>query len=156
MRKTGGFPVLLVAVAFAAACGDRAEQQPAPPAGGAPTTQPAAPGAAAPPAAGPATTVDLPPGVTPEMVAQGQQLYRTVCVACHGDAGVGTPLGPAMNDQNWIHITGEFEEIVNITTTGVPQPQQYPAPMPPQGGGNFTPEQIRAIAAYVYTLSHGG
>jgi mono/diheme cytochrome c family protein len=90
------------------------------------------------------------------MVQEGQRLYGGVCFACHGENGVGTPIGPALNDQQWIHITGEFQEIVNITTTGVAQPRQYPAPMPPRGGGPFTDDQIRAIGAYVYTLSHGG
>jgi mono/diheme cytochrome c family protein len=106
--------------------------------------------------AGPVVLAQLPAGVTQEMVDEGQQLYGTVCVACHGAAGMGGPVGPALNDQNWIHITGEFEEIVAITTSGVAQPRQYPAPMPARGGGPFTDEQIRAISAYVYALSHAG
>jgi mono/diheme cytochrome c family protein len=106
--------------------------------------------------AGPVVAAQLPAGVTQEMVDEGQQLYGTVCVACHGAAGAGGPVGPALNDQSWIHITGEFEEIVNITLAGVPQPRQYPAPMPPRGGGPFTDEQVRAIAAYVYAISHAG
>jgi mono/diheme cytochrome c family protein len=101
--------------------------------------------------AGPAAA--LPPGVTQAMVEQGQQLYGTVCVACHGANGVGGAIGPALNDQNWIHITGEFEEIVQITTVGVAQPRQYPAAMPARGGGPFSDDEIRAIAAYVYAIS---
>jgi mono/diheme cytochrome c family protein len=27
--------------------------------------------------------------------------------------------------------------------------------MPPRGGGSFTEEQLRSIAAYVYSVSHG-
>jgi mono/diheme cytochrome c family protein len=104
----------------------------------------------------PVVPAELPPGVTQEMVAEGQQLYGTLCVACHGAAGVGGPVGPALNDQQWLHITGEYEEIVHITTVGVPQPLQYPAPMPPRGGGPFTDEQIRAISAYVYAISRVG
>jgi mono/diheme cytochrome c family protein len=106
--------------------------------------------------AGPVVVANLPAGVTQEMVDEGQQLYGTVCVACHGAAGAGGAVGPALNDQNWIHITGQFEEIVQITTTGVAQPRQYPAAMPPRGGGQFTDEQVRAIAAYVYAISHQG
>jgi mono/diheme cytochrome c family protein len=111
---------------------------------------------AGPAAAGPVVAANLPPGVTQEMVDEGQRLYGTVCVACHGVGGTGAPIGPALNDQQWIHITGEFQEIVNITITGVMQPREYPAPMPARGGGQFTDEQIRAISAYVYVLSHGG
>jgi mono/diheme cytochrome c family protein len=112
-----------------------------------------APAAGAP--AAPTVTGELPPGITSEMVASGQQLYGTVCVACHGAAGVGTALGPALNDQNWIHIDGELEEIVRITETGVTQPQEYAAPMPRMGGAHFSPEQLQAIGAYVYLLSRG-
>jgi mono/diheme cytochrome c family protein len=99
----------------------------------------------------------LPAGVTAEMVQQGQQLFGTVCVACHGQAGAGTQLGPALNDAEWINVTaGEIDEVVNVIRTGVAQPRQFPNPMPPMGGGNFTDEQLRALAAYVYSISHAG
>ncbi len=99
---------------------------------------------------------DLPPGVTLEMVQEGQRHYGTVCVACHGAAGRGSPVGPELNDQSWIHIQGEFDQIVQIITTGVQQPRQYPGAMPPRGGGPFSDEEVRAIAAYVYAISHAG
>jgi len=144
MHKLLVVPAVLGLLAITA-CGDdappRATDQP-PPAATPPT-----------PAAG-TIPAELPPGVTAEMVSEGQRLYGGVCVACHGQAGTGGPLGPALNDQNWIHISGEFDEIVAITTTGVAQPRQYPAPMPPMGGGNYTPDQVRAISAYVYSISH--
>ena len=95
-----------------------------------------------------------PPGVTQAMVEEGQQLFGTVCSACHGAGGVGSPAGPVLNDQEWIHISGSYDEIVSIIQSGVPAPRQFPAAMPPLGGGNFTPEQVRALAAYVFALSH--
>jgi mono/diheme cytochrome c family protein len=104
----------------------------------------------------PVVLAALPAGVTQEMVDQGQQLYGTVCVACHGAGGMGAAIGPALNDQNWIHITGEFDELVNIITVGVAQPRQYPAAMPARGGGPFSDDEVRAIAAYVYAISHQG
>jgi mono/diheme cytochrome c family protein len=151
MHKVLSLPLVLAVAAVTAACpGDDRQQAPA-------TQQPATTQQDQPavPAMGDAAA-NLPPGVTAQMVSQGQQLYGTVCVACHGAGGTGGPLGPALNDQNWIHITGEYEEIVNITRTGVAQPREYPAPMPAMGGGNFNDEQLRAIAAYVYSISHGG
>jgi mono/diheme cytochrome c family protein len=112
---------------------------------------------APPPAAGPAPSapVELPPGVTQDMVAQGEQLYGSAgnCIACHAAGGTGTPLAPALNDGSWIHIDGSFDELVRIITDGVPTPAQFPAAMPPRGGGAITEEQVRQIAAYVYSLS---
>lgn len=95
-----------------------------------------------------------PAGVTQAMVEQGAQNYATVCTACHGAGGVGSPAAPALNDAEWLHISGNYEEIVTIILNGVAQPKQYPGAMPPRGGGPFTDEQVRAIAAYVFALSH--
>ena len=99
---------------------------------------------------------NLPSGVTQAMVDEGQQLFGTVCVGCHGPAGAGTPAAPTLSDTRWIHITGAYPEIVALVTSGVPQPKEHPAPMPPRGGGSFDDAQVRALAAYVYALSHQG
>jgi mono/diheme cytochrome c family protein len=99
---------------------------------------------------------NLPAGVTQAMVDQGQQAFGTVCAACHGPGGKGTASAPALNDNQWIWITGQYPEIVARIKEGVPQPKQHPAPMPPRGGGSFTDEQVNQIAAYVYALSHQG
>jgi mono/diheme cytochrome c family protein len=104
----------------------------------------------------PATEQPLPPGVTMQMVEQGEQIFGTVCVACHGQGGVGTQLAPALNDAQWINIGGEYDQIVSVIRTGVLQPRQFPSPMPPMDVDDFTDDQIRAIAAYVYSISHHG
>lgn len=96
----------------------------------------------------------LPAGVTQAMVDEGQQLFGGVCVACHGAAGAGSPAGPQLNDAEWLNISGEYPEIVNLITVGVAQPEQFPGAMPARGGGSFTDAQVSAIAAYVYALSH--
>jgi len=146
MHRWFAFPAVAGIAVMLAACGT--DDAPAP--------QPQQPAAApAAPATG-AVPAELPPGVTAEMVSEGQRLYSGICSACHGQNGVGGPLGPALNDQDWIHISGEFDEIVNITTTGVPRPQRYPGMMPPMGGGNYTADQVRSISAYVYSISRGG
>jgi mono/diheme cytochrome c family protein len=112
-----------------------------------------APPAAAAPANRPA--VQLPEGVTEEMVAQGEQLYGSTgnCFTCHAANGSGTPLAPALNDGGWIHIDGSFDALVQIIAAGVPQPAQYPAAMPARGGAPLSDEQVRQIAAYVYSIS---
>ena len=103
-----------------------------------------------------ATAGALPPGVTVEMVQTGQQLFGTVCVACHGPGGAGTPLGPALNDAEWINIAGEYDQIRSVIRAGVLQPKQFPNPMPVFDVDDFTDDQVRALAAYVYSISHRG
>jgi mono/diheme cytochrome c family protein len=104
-------------------------------------------------AAVPQLAPGAPPGVTQEMVEAGAQHYATVCGACHGPAGSGTAAAPALNDAQWLHITGTYDEIVAIILSGVTVPLQYAAAMPPRGGGPYTDEQIREISAYVFALS---
>ena len=87
------------------------------------------------------------------MVEAGAQQYGTLCAACHGAAGVGTAAGPALNDGAWLHISGSFDELVSVITTGVPTPIEFAAPMPPMGGGSFSPEEVRQLAAYVFALN---
>lgn len=99
---------------------------------------------------------NLPAGVTQAMVDEGQNLFGTTCVGCHGPAGAGTPACPALNDAQWINITGAYPEIVTTITHGVPAPKQHAGAMPPKGGGSFDDAQVKALAAYVFALSRQG
>ena len=99
---------------------------------------------------------NAPAGVTQAMVDAGQQLFANPCAGCHGPAGGGTPVAPALNDDQWLNVSGEFEQIVQVINNGVAQPREHPGPMPPKGGGSFTDAQVRELAAYVYALSHQG
>jgi hypothetical protein len=58
-----------------------------------------------------------------------------------------------LNDSQWLHIDGSFDALAGIIAAGVPVPAQYPAAMPARGGAPLTDEEVRSIAAYVYTLS---
>lgn len=97
----------------------------------------------------------LPEGVTVAMAREGQDIFHGegVCVTCHLRQGAGGPLAPDLTDDVWLNIDGEYESIVNIVTTGVPQPIEHPGQMLARAGTSITDDQIRAVAAYVYTLS---
>jgi mono/diheme cytochrome c family protein len=98
--------------------------------------------------------VQLPPGVTAEMVTAGQQVFSTTtCFTCHGMNGTGGPLAPALNDAQWLNIDGSYDAIVGVVNNGVPQQKQFPAPMPPKGGATLTDEQVRQVSAYVFSIS---
>ncbi len=96
---------------------------------------------------------------SPKLVALGDSIFHgqvggAACTACHGPDAKGTPVGPNLTDKEWLNTDGTYEGIVKTVTTGVPQPKKAPAPMPPKGGATLTDAQVRAVAAYVYSLSH--
>jgi glucose/arabinose dehydrogenase/mono/diheme cytochrome c family protein len=103
--------------------------------------------------------VAVPEGATREMVLQGEQIYRgqvggATCTGCHGGNGEGTPLGPALTGKSWLWSDGSYAGIKKTITEGVPQPKKYRSPMPAMGGAQLTPDQLSAVAAYVWSLSH--
>ncbi len=157
-RKLAMTAVILLSLVVGACGGDEPDNgaaepdNPLPGSGAETTTQ-------TPPTGTPAVdAASLPEGVTTEMVASGQQIFTGppgTCYTCHGPDATGTPLAPDLTDGEWINVSGEYEEIVELVRTGVPDPVSHPAPMPPMGGASLTEDQIRAVAAYVYTLAHG-
>jgi mono/diheme cytochrome c family protein len=49
-----------------------------------------------------------------------------------------------------------LRSIEQTIARGVPTPKEHTGVMPPMGGASLTPAQLRAVAAYVYALSHAG
>lgn len=147
-RRAGAVAAVLVAFA---ACGGE---------GAPPREAPQETGMAAPrevPAAAPA---QLPEGVTPEMIAEGRQIFggAGICFTCHGAEAKGVPnLGADLTDGKWVHSDGSFEGIVKSIAQGVPAEKSTTGtPMPPKGGSTITDAQVKAVAAYVWSLSHAG
>lgn len=101
----------------------------------------------------------LPEGVTPAMVSTGETLFKSVglCFACHGMDAKGLPgVGANLTDDEWFHGDGKYESLVDQILAGVsPEVSKSGVMMPPKGGSQITEEQARAIAGYVWTLSHG-
>ncbi|MGB8538122.1 MAG: c-type cytochrome [Acidobacteriaceae bacterium] len=100
-----------------------------------------------------------PPGATAEMVELGDRIYHgevggASCAGCHGASGKGTPLGPDLTDAKWLWSDGSYAGIAKTITEGVMQPKEYRSPMPPMGGAQLTADQVQALAAYVWALSH--
>lgn len=99
------------------------------------------------------------PPFTPSMVALGDAIYHgrvgsALCYVCHGQSAHGTPKGPSLTDTTWLHGDGSYESIVAIITAGVWESTVHRNPMLPGGGTEPNREQVRALAAYVYSLSH--
>jgi len=89
--------------------------------------------------------------------ALGQQVFEgkaggAPCTGCHGSDGKGTPLGPDLTSGKWVWSDGSTKGLEKTITTGVPNPKNYRAPMPPMGGAQLSPEQVHAVAEYVAGL----
>jgi mono/diheme cytochrome c family protein len=96
---------------------------------------------------------------TPQQVALGDSIFHGLaaggtCTACHGQDAKGTAVAPNLTDSEWLNGDGSYQFIVTTVTNGVPKPKQHPAPMPPKGGAALSDDQVKAVAAYVYSLSH--
>ena len=98
--------------------------------------------------------------VSPAQVTLGESVFHgrvggALCYVCHGANGKGvTGIGPNLTDKEWLNADGSIASIEKVVTEGVAKPKKMPAPMPPKGGGQLTEEQVKAVAAYVYSLSH--
>jgi mono/diheme cytochrome c family protein len=94
--------------------------------------------------------------ITPELVAQGDKIFHGPgnCYACHGTNAQGS-VGPNLTDAEWIHSKGTYEDIVAQVIHGVPKEESKSGiVMPPKGGSSISDDDVKAVAAYVYSLSH--
>jgi mono/diheme cytochrome c family protein len=97
-----------------------------------------------------------PAAVTPAAITLGDSLFHTKgnCYACHGANAQGT-VGPNLTDAEWIHSDGSYDAIVKQIIDGVTAEQsKSKIPMPPKGGSTISDDEVKAVAAYVYSLSH--
>ena len=100
----------------------------------------------------------LPEGVTKQMIDDGAKLFsgQGLCHACHGPQAKGMPgMGANLTDKEWLHSDGSFEGIVQTITNGVPSDKaSNHSVMPPKGGSALNDAQVKAVAAYVWSLSN--
>ncbi|HEX6631697.1 MAG TPA: c-type cytochrome [Gemmatimonadaceae bacterium] len=99
--------------------------------------------------------------ISPAMIALGERVFQgksggALCTTCHGKDAKGMKgLGPDLTDDVWLHGDGGMEFLKTLISTGVMQPKLGGVVMPPYGGTPLSPDQLEAVAAYVYSLSHG-
>ena len=92
------------------------------------------------------------------MVDQGKTVFESAgfCYTCHGQNAEGTQLGPNLTDDTWLHVDGSYEQIVDLIDSGVPEAKEFPGIMVPRGGSGISDDDLRAVAAYVWSLSQSG
>jgi len=103
----------------------------------------------------------LPAGVTTRTIALGDSLFHaSSCTRCHGADAKGAQNGPNLTTATHMHVNGTYDDFVRIITSGVPrdsiQDKSHRFGMQPRGGTQnpLNDEQIKAVAAYVFSLSH--
>jgi mono/diheme cytochrome c family protein len=100
---------------------------------------------------------ELPEGVTMAMVEEGEAIYggAGICMTCHAPDGSGVPnLGADLTDDEWTHSDGSYDGITATVLAGVTADASTSGvPMPAKGGTSITDDQVKAVAAYVWTLS---
>ena len=79
-----------------------------------------------------------------QTLKEGQQIYTTRCLACHGGLGEGI-VGPNLTDDYWIH-GGKITDMHKVVVNGVLEKGMLP------WKDQLTPQQINAVVAYVWTL----
>jgi cytochrome c oxidase cbb3-type subunit 3 len=100
----------------------------------------------------------FPEGVTEAMVKDGQAIFlgAGLCAVCHGMDGSGA-IGPDLTDGEWLIGRGTYPELIEQITKGVSMEEATNSMgliMPARGGSAITDDQVKTVAAYVWSLSH--
>lgn len=84
-------------------------------------------------------------------IAEGEQLFKTNCVTCHGDGAKGG-IGPNLTDKHWINIKEKslFKNVFWMLENGSPN---NPTMRPFIKEGTITGRDAEKIAAYIYHIN---
>ncbi|EJL72454.1 cbb3-type cytochrome c oxidase N-terminal domain-containing protein [Chryseobacterium populi] len=84
-------------------------------------------------------------------IAEGEQLFKTNCVTCHGDGGKGG-IGPNLTDTHWINVKEKsvFKNVFWMLENGSPN---NPTMRPFIKEGTITGRDAEKIAAYIYHIN---
>jgi mono/diheme cytochrome c family protein len=107
-----------------------------------------------------ATGQERPAAATPENIQKGQELFTSAkCVSCHGEGGKGKGSMTAdMTTGEWKFAEGgSFDALVKVIKEGLTKEQTGgKIAMPAAASRNLTDDQVTALAAYTWSLSHQG
>lgn len=78
-------------------------------------------------------------------IAAGQQIFVTVCAACHNADGGGNEVGPNLTDDYWLH-GGSIKDIFVTIKYGVPEKGMR------SWKDDYSPQQIAQLSSFVKSL----
>lgn len=84
-------------------------------------------------------------------IAEGEEIFKTNCVSCHGDGGKGG-IGPNLTDDTWINQPEKtlFKNVFHMVENGSPN---NPSMQAWGKNGVLTGNDIEKVAAYVYHIN---
>lgn len=98
-----------------------------------------------------------PTPVTDSAIARGRELFHgsANCAACHGVEGVGTDSGAPLAQGVWLHGDDTYEGILSRVLHGIPgSVSTRGTTMPMRGWSPLSDQEVRDVAAYVWSISH--
>jgi glucose/arabinose dehydrogenase/mono/diheme cytochrome c family protein len=106
-----------------------------------------------------AATLPVPPGATREQVLLGSRIFwgkasEGTCSGCHGSDGKGSTVGPNLTNGEWSWGDGSWQAIATTIDKGVVTPKHADGAMPPRGGAPLSDADVKAVAAFVWAISH--
>jgi mono/diheme cytochrome c family protein len=102
--------------------------------------------------------------ITPEIIAEGKELYQTkTCGACHGATGGGIHC-PSLINENWIY-GGDDDTLFRLVALGSEglaksgysrgDKEKHAGPMPPFGQAISDEQDLWKIVSYIRSLQPG-
>jgi glucose/arabinose dehydrogenase/mono/diheme cytochrome c family protein len=104
-------------------------------------------------------SLPLAPGATREQVLLGSRIFwgevsGGTCSGCHGSDGKGSTVGPNLTSGEWSWGNGSWQAIAATIDKGVVSPKHADGAMPPRGGAALSESDVKAVAAFVWGISH--
>jgi glucose/arabinose dehydrogenase/mono/diheme cytochrome c family protein len=104
-------------------------------------------------------SLPVPAGATREQVLLGSRIFwgessGGTCSGCHGSDGKGSTVGPNLTSGEWSWGDGSWQGIAATIYKGVMSPKHADGAMPPRGGAPLSDPDVKAVAAFVWGISH--
>jgi len=105
----------------------------------------------------PFEAIEADEGLMATVALTGHRLFGDNCAACHGRDGKGNGNFPNLTDNDWLWGDGTAASIAETLRVGInsPHAETLISQMPAFGRDQLlTSAEVRAVATYVYSLSH--
>jgi glucose/arabinose dehydrogenase len=100
-----------------------------------------------------------PAGASREQMLLGARIFwgeasGGTCSGCHGSDGKGSTVGPNLTSGEWSWGDGSWPAIAATIEKGVASPKHADGAMPPRGGAPLSDADVKAVATFVWGVSH--